>query len=263
MSFHRINAIIWRHIYGTHRTLHRLIDLFYWPTLDLVLWGFLSVYLARASQGQGTNVIAFLLGAMILWGVLIRSQQDVSISFMEEVWSHNLLNIFGSPLSVPEFLVATGLLSLLRMIFVFGFMSLLAWLLYAFNILTFSFYLIPFWLNLLMFGWSLGIVAMAIVLRYGQRFNFMAWSLPALIQPISAVFYPISTLPLWLQKIGLALPTSYVFEGMRQVITKHTLSLSHLGLAFLLNLLYFTLACVFFHIMYKSVRKKGLLSKLE
>ncbi|PIU75536.1 MAG: ABC transporter [Candidatus Portnoybacteria bacterium CG06_land_8_20_14_3_00_39_12] len=262
MKFHRINAIIWRHIYGTHRTLHRLVDLFYWPTLDLVLWGFMATYFTRAGQ-SAFNLMAFLLGAMILWGILIRSQQDVSISFMEEVWSRNLLNIFGSPLSVPEFLTAAFLLSLIRIIIVFAFMGLLSWLLYAFNILTFSFYLIPFWLNLLIFGWTIGIVAMAIILRFGQRFNFIAWSLPVLIQPVSAVFYPLSVLPGFLQKIGLALPTTYVFEGMRQVITTHQLSISHLALAFGLNLLYLILGCLFFVIMYRSVRKKGLLSKLE
>jgi len=262
MKFHRINAIIWRHIYSTHRTLHRLVDLFYWPTLDLVLWGFMATYFSRAGQSQ-FNIVAFLLGAMILWGILIRSQQDVSISFMEEVWSRNLLNIFGSPLSVPEFLTATFLLSLIRIIIVFAFMGLLSWLLYAFNVLTFSFYLIPFWLNLLIFGWTIGLVAMAIILRFGQRFNFIAWSLPVLIQPVSAVFYPLSVLPGFLQKIGLILPTTYVFEGMRQVITTHQLSATHLALAFGLNLLYLILGCLFFVIMYQSVRKKGLLSKLE
>lgn len=262
MKIYRITAILWRHIYGTHRTLHRLVDLFYWPLIELVLWGFVSVYFAKVS-GDKFNVIAFLLGAMILWSILIRSQQDISISFMEEIWSRNLLNIFASPLTVSEFITATFLLGFVRIAVIFSFMSLLAWLLYSFNVLVFSFYLIPFWLNLILFGWSLGLVAMAIILRFGQRFNFIAWSLPALIQPASAVFYPLSILPGFLQKIALALPTSYIFEGMRQVISEQTLSLTKLSLAFGLNLCYLFLSGLFFYIMYRSVRKKGLLAKLE
>ncbi|NQU77626.1 ABC transporter permease [Candidatus Falkowbacteria bacterium] len=261
MKIHRINAILLRYLYGTKRNVHRLGDLFYWPILELVVFGFISVYFQKLS-GE-LNVMAFFLGALIFWSILNRSSQDITVSFLEDIWSDNLLNIFASPLTVAEFILATIVLGLIRILAVLGVMTVLAFLIYHFSIFGFGVYLALFLINLIIFGWAIGIYAMAMVLRFGRQAQFLAWSLAALIQPASAVFYPASVLPRFLQVMGKGLPSTYVFEGMRTVISTGSLDVKNLVIAFGLNIIYLVLAVLFFRWVYGIVRKRGLLAKLS
>lgn len=261
MQLHRINAILLRYLYGTKRNIHRLGDLFYWPILELVVFGFISVYFQRLS-GE-FNVLSFFLGALIFWSILNRSSQDITVSFLEDIWDHNLLNIFASPLTVAEFIVATIILGLIRIFIILGVMTVLALVLYHFSIFSFGVWLVLFLVNLIIFGWAIGIYAMAMVLRFGHQAQFLAWSLAALIQPASAVFYPANVLPKFLQVVGKALPSTYVFEGMRLLISRGSLDARNLIIAFGLNVLYMILALAFFIMIYNTVRRKGLLAKLN
>lgn len=257
----RVLAVLLRHLYLYPGSPSRWMEIFYWPVLDLLVWGFLTVYLSRQPSAM-THWTAFLLGAMILWDILYRSQQAVCVSFLEEIWSRNLLNLFASPLSPGEFLSATMALSFVKFLLASIVTVVLAWGLYSFNIFALGFYLIPLVINLVALGWTIGIVTTAIILRWGERAEVLAWGLALLIQPFAAVFYPVSALPKPLQTVAYALPCTYVFEGMRDVLSKGFTDRLTFGAPFALNAAYLAAAWWFFKSRYRQAQERGLLTKL-
>jgi len=262
MKLHRINAILMRHLYLFQRSMPRIMDILFWPILELLVWGFLSLYLQELNLSN-VNVITFLLGAIIFWDILNQSQKAVSISFLEDVWEKNFLNIFVSPLRIGEFLTASGLIALIRIILVSIILGVLSFVLYKFNIFQFGFYLIPFLFNLLVFGFILGIFTTGIILRFGTAAQILAFGIIVLIQPFSAVFYPVSALPHYLQYVSYIIPSTYVFEGMRAVAATGTLPVRDLVLALGTNAVYLVLVLWFFYKMFALVKVKGRLMKLD
>ena len=250
-----------RHLYLYPRSPSRLMEIFYWPVLDLLVWGFLTVYLSSRPGAVGFWT-AFLLGAMILWDILFRSQQAVCLSFLEEVWSRNLLNLFASPLSPGEFLASTMILSFVKFLLAGAVTVSLAWALYSFNLFTLGLWLIPLVFNLIAMGWVIGIATTGIILRYGEKAEVLAWGLALLIQPFAAVFYPVSVLPSVLRPVAYALPCTYVFEGMREVIASGTTGPARMTIPFVLNAVYLGCAWLFFKLMYRQAQDQGLLTKL-
>lgn len=257
----RIYAYTIRHLYLYKRSLPRLMEVFYWPVLDLVVWGFVSVYLSK-QQGALPDFVTFFVGALILWDILFRSQQGISVSFLEDVWSRNLLNIFVSPLSATEYIVSLLFLSIIKLILTSTVMVTLAWLLYSFNIFVLGFSLIPLVVNLIIMGWAIGIITTALILRFGQEAEVLAWGIALLFQPVSAVFYPVEVLPRALQIIANFIPAAHVFEGMRSVFTTGEFPYYELMLASVLNVFYILISVLFFSWNFSVVKKKGLLAKV-
>lgn len=257
MAPHRIWAVASRHLYIFKHSPVRVLEMIYWPLLDLVLWGFVSIWLSKG----GTGFIAYFLGALILWDLLFRAQQGVSLAYLEEVWARNLLNLFVSPLTVGEFVTGTLLISLLKLAPSVLVMAVLAFAFYGFNLLSLGWALIPFAVALLLFGWALGIVTTALVLRLGQGAESLAWVVAFAFQPIACVFYPLSVLPGWLQPVALATPAAHVFEGMRAVLAGQPFSWTHMGAAIGLDLVYVAGAIAFFYATFAHVREAGLLAK--
>jgi ABC-2 type transport system permease protein len=258
MKLHRILAVVNRHLMLYKRSPQRIMEIVYWPLLDLLVWGFITLYLARYKEGLPAFV-AFFLGALILWDILFRAQQGICISFLEEIWSRNLLNLFVSPLRVGEFLSATMLVSVIKVLGAAFVTVGLAYLLYSFNLFMIGVSLIPFAINLVATGWAIGIFTTAIILRFGQEAEVLAWGLAFLFQPVSAVFYPVTVLPPFLQTIATGIPASHVFEGMRAVIETKTFPVHELIWATGLNVVYITAAVLFFNGMFRVVKMKGLL----
>ncbi len=261
MKLHRIMALVNRHLMLYKRSPQRLMEIIYWPLLDLLVWGFITLYLARYKDGLPAFV-TFFLGALILWDILFRAQQGICISFLEEIWSRNLMNLFVSPLRTGEFLAATMLVSILKVIGAAIMTIGLALLLYSFNLFIIGVSLIPFVINLIVMGWAVGIFTTAIILRYGQEAEVLAWGLAFLFQPVSAVFYPVSVLPPFLQGIAAGIPAAHVFEGMRAVVETRVFPLEELIWATGLNVIYLAVAIAFFNRMFAIVKMKGLLVRV-
>ncbi|MDO8594486.1 MAG: ABC transporter permease [bacterium] len=262
MRWHRIQALLIRHLYLYQRSFPRIMDIVYWPVMELLVWGFLSLYIEKMNIA-GFNAVTVLLGAVIFWDFLNQSQKSVSIAFLEEIWEKNLLNIFVTPLRLSEFFISTLLVGLVRLILVGIILTVLSFLMYHFNLFSLGFALIPFVLNLFLFGWSLGLFANAIILRFGTSAQILAWGFLVMVQPFSAVFYPVSALPAFLQPISWLLPSTYVFEGMRSVIATGTFSIEHLLGALLVNAVYLIVMVWFFFRMFAYVKREGKLLKLE
>jgi ABC-2 type transport system permease protein len=261
MNLQRVGVMVLRYIFIFRRSPVRLIEVIFWPTMSLLVWGFVTTFIQRAGEGDLTRVITFLIGAMICWDILFRAQQGVALSFLEDVWARNLLNIFCAPVRLREYVFATFLFGLMRVFVTLTFLSLLAWVFYHFNFFSLGFALIPFIANLLVLGLTIGIIAIAIILRYGHGAEPFAWALPFLLQPFSAVFYPVNVLPEAMQKVAWAIPCTYVFEGMRAVIGSGVIPWDNLAWAVGLNIIYLAAAMGLLLHMFNLARDRGLLGK--
>jgi ABC-2 type transport system permease protein len=263
MNWRVVNALVLRYTYLHRRSVPRMFELFFWPVMDLLVWGYLTKYLMRVGQPLPVEkLFLFLIGAMIFWDILYRSQQAITLSFIEDVWTRNLLNVFVAPVRLREFLAATFVVGLIKISFIVVLLSVLAQAMYQFAIFDMGFSLIPFFVNLVFMGWAVGMVTTSLILRWGQAAEALAWGVPFLIQPLAAVFYPLDVLPVWVQPVSLCIPATHVFEGMRAVMAGQGLSLQRLLAAFGLNVLYLAGGSLFFRHMYGVARKKGLLVKL-
>jgi ABC-2 type transport system permease protein len=261
LRFHRIAALFMRHMYLYRRSIPRLMEIVYWPLLDLLVWGFITVYLAQYRQNL-PGFVTFFIGALILWDILFRSHQGISVSFLEDVWAKNLLNLFASPLSPAEYIFALMLVSVVKLVTVAAIMTVLAWIIYSFNIFLIGISLVPLVLNLIVMGWTIGIITTALILRFGQEAEVLAWALGFLFMPVSAVFYPVSILPRFLQTIAHYVPASHVFEGMRKVVSSGGFPLSELLWSSGLNAVYIVAAFLFFRWNFNVVKRKGLLVRI-
>lgn len=266
MNLRVISALVLRYILLYARSPMRLIELVFWPVVDLMVWGNLTLFLQRQSAETNpdfSKYIVFLIGALILWDVLFRAQQGVAISFLEDVWTRNLLNIFVAPVRTSEYVAATFTIGFLRICVTMLVLSVLAAVGYHFNILGMKWNLLPFFVNLLVFGWSLGMISTALILRWGQAAESLAWAVPFFIQPLVAVFYRVADLPAWLRPVSQVFPATHVFEGMRAVLDPnigHT-DWSRLALAAGLNVGFMALAATVFSYILRVTRSKGLLTK--
>lgn len=262
MKINRIWAVILRHFYEARHNFDRIMDMVYWPILDVLIWGFLTVYLAHNTTSN-INIATIILGAVILWNTFYSFQRDLSMGFLDELWSRNLLNLFSTPITVWEYI--TGLISINFFKMIVGFIAsiLLAWVIYAFNIVPYAIKLLPYFFNLILFALSIGIFVTGLIFRYSTRVQGFAWGFAGLLGPISCVFYPLSVLPQFLQPIALMLPSTHTFEGMRQIILEGIFSYQHFWYGLVLNLIYFFTAIVFFKVVFDISKKRGLLVKLE
>ncbi len=261
MNFRIISALVMRHLFLYSRTPMRLVELIFWPLVDLVVWGNVTVFIQKNSDEKFAGFILFFLGAMILWDILFRAQQGVAISFLEDVWTRNLLNIFVAPVRTAEYLGSTFFVGFLRILITCVIMSFISWIGYSFNIFQLQWWLVPFFLNLMVFGWALGMISTALILRWGQAAESLAWAVPFFIQPVVCVFYPVENMPAWAQPIAWCFPATPIFEGMREVMKTGTMSWHHLWLAGGLNIIYLTLAGALFVWVLNLTRKRGLLTK--
>ena len=262
MSLHVVYAFLLRYLFLYTRNWIRVIELIFWPLMELLVWGSLTVFLSSKTGGQVPQFITYLIGGVIFWDILFRAQQGVAISFLEDVWTKNLNNIFVAPVRPVEYLTAGILFGILRTGVAVTVLIVLAAFKFDFNVFTMSWALIPYFASLLLFGWTLGMLSSALILRFGQAAESLAWAIPFLIQPAACVFYPLSSLPAWGQAIGHCLPCTYIFEGMRSTLDHQPFNWSQFGLSILLNLVWMGFAAGVYAWVLESGRRRGLLTRV-
>lgn len=260
MHGQRVAAIVLRQIYLFRSSPTRILPLFAIVTIDMVLWGFITKYL-NAVTASGFNFVPVLIGAVLLWDFFIRVMQGVTIAFFEDVWSRNFLNLFATPLSIAEYLTGLVLSSIVTSSIGLTVMLVLATTVFGLSFAVYGLMFIPFLLVLFLFGIALGIVGSAVVLRLGPAAEGFIWPIPALLSPFACVFYPLSTLPWWMQYGARLLPPSYVFEGLRTIIAGGVLSGGALARGGGLAVLCLLLACWFFTRVYSHAVRTGLIAR--
>ncbi len=257
VNFTRVWGVVLRHLYSFRHTWDRVVDAFYWPSVDIIIWG-LTI---SALQKQGTSAaiqIATILIGVILWYTLWRGQYEITISLLDELWNENLTNLLSTPLTMLEWVISLGILGILKLSMTLTFTALVAWFLYATNIFRVGWYLIPFIASLLIMGWAFGLLLAGLFLRYGTNIQTLAWAGGFALMPFSATYYPLKSLPAWMQHIAHFLPSSYIFEGMREVLLTGTMSGDMLIKSFLLNAMYITIAFLLFRRAFNKARERGI-----
>lgn len=257
MALHRIYGIILRYILLARRSFDRLFDLFYWPTIDLTLWGLTGYYLEKLAP-NATMIVLMIVSGVVFWLIVWRGQNDIGVSLLEDLWNKNMINIFVSPLTFIEWTVSLIILGVIKVIISLPFAMLVSFILYKVNFLHYGFSLIPFMLLLLISGWWVGCLVSSIILRFGSRVQVLAWSLVYLLAPFSAIYYPLSVLPHWAQIIGSILPTTYIFEGARQVIQTGILDWSKIFISLALNIIYLIISFALLKRSFNKVLERGL-----
>ncbi len=260
MRLRRTFAIVLRQIYLYRGSSARILPLFAWVTVDILLWGFITRYLNSVASA-GFNFIPALLGAVLLWDFFARVMQGVTTAFLEDVWSRNFLNVFSSPLSISEYLAGLVSTSIMTSAIGLAVMLILATAAFGLSFFAYGAMLVPFLLILFLFGIALGIFGTSLVLRLGPASEWFIWPIPAILSPFAGVFYPLSTLPAWMQAIAHLLPPSYVFEGMRAIVFHGDFSTGILFWGIGLSAIYILLACWFFARIYHNAVRSGLLAR--
>ncbi|MGI8526198.1 MAG: ABC transporter permease [Pseudolabrys sp.] len=255
-SFTRVGAMVRRYWYLLRSSWPRVLDLIYWPMLQMLTWGFLQLYVSNNS-GFFAQAGGVFIGSVLLWDILFRGQLGFSISFLEEMYARNLGNIMMSPLRPVEFISALMIMSLVRLSIGMVPVSLLAIGFFGFNLWALGLALAAFFLNLILTSWSIGIFVAGLLLRNGLGAESLAWTFMFLFLPLTCVYYPVSVLPAWLQWVAWSLPPTYVFEGMRALLIDHVFRADLMLEAFAFNVVLFAAASWAFLRLLASARVNG------
>jgi ABC-2 type transport system permease protein len=261
LSARRILAMVKRYLYLLRGSLPRIVDLIYWPTVQMLMWGLFTQFLVTKSSFIA-QAAGLLISGVLLWDVMFRGNIGIALSFLEEMWSRNLAQLFASPLRAWEWGVALFAVAMVRTLIGMVPAALLAIPLYHFSIFDMGWWLVAFFFNLLVFGSAIGLAMSGLVLRWGLGAESLCWAGIFLIAPLSGVYYPISILPDWLQPIAWALPSSHVFEGMRAVLIDRAVRFDLLWNAVALNIVYLAIAFGLFLLIFRDARSRGTLLQM-
>jgi ABC-2 type transport system permease protein len=260
MSWLRIRAVARRHAYVLQRKPQRWFDVVFWPVVDALLFGSIGVYFARVA-GADSRGVALLLSGILLFHVVFQSEISVATGFMEETWSRNLLNLLVTPLREVEYVLGTALFGLLKLVMGVGVVAFVALGLFAFNITDIGLALVPIIAVLLVVGWSVGLVVVGLVLRFGQGAEILAWGLLAFVLPLSGAFYPVDVMPAGLQYVARALPTTHVFAAARAVLSDKPLPWGELAWGGVGAVVLAVMSVVYVTRMLAVFRRRGYISR--
>jgi ABC-2 type transport system permease protein len=257
----RIRGMVLRNWYVIRSSWPRTAELIYWPLVQMLTWGFLQTYLAQVTSFAG-RAAGLFIGGVLLWDILVRSQLGFTIAFLEEFWSRNLGHLMMSPLRPAELVTALILVSLIKLTVAMMPVALMAYLFFNFNLLSLGVGFAALFANLTIMSWSMGLVSAGVVLRWGLGAESFAWLVAFVLLPLCCVYYPVTTLPGWLQPVALALPPTYVFEGLRAIVLHGTFEVQYMIKAFVLNLAYFAMGAAAFAFFLHRARVHGSLVQM-
>lgn len=255
-SLNRMAAMAARYYYVLRSSWLRILELIYWPAMQMMVWGFLYTYLYNSKSSMASTA-GMLLGAVLLWDVLMRGQLGFTFTFLEEIWSRNLANLMMSPLKPAELAASLMLMSLVRLLIGSIPVTVLTFVLFGFNIYALGFGLFAFFVNLVLTSWAIGLVVSGLVIRQGLGAESLAFSITIVLLPLCCVYYPLSALPAWLHPIAWSLSPTYVFEGMRSVLLDGIFRTDLMLECLALNAVYLGLAFTTFILLLGSARHRG------
>jgi ABC-2 type transport system permease protein len=260
MKAHRVLALLLKYFYITKNRLDRIFDLFYWPLIDLFVWGFATYFIADISN---VNVLSMFLGGVILWLFVWRSTQDIAVYVLEQFWNRDLYHLYTTPIKPSEHMAAVIIFGMARALVSFTLLFALAFLIYSFNIFQFGLFLPLFAGALMLVGWVMGLFVTSLIFRFGHRIQVLAWSIVWGVQPFSCVFYPLSSLPAWAQKIAVVFPTTHIFESMRAVVQGNPVNWGSVAYAFAVTIILLFGVSFMLARAIKHGKKTGLIAKCE
>ncbi len=256
MSINRIYGLFLRHFFLIKGSLPRVLDLIYWPTIQIILWGFISKFFTTYSDYY-SNTIGVILTCAILYDFLFRSSISFNMLFLEEIWSRNFTNLFIAPMRISEIIISLVFTALIRTLIGLVPAILLTSPLFGISILNLGIPLFFLFFSLYIFGITLGLFVSSGLLRYGPAFENIAWSSLFLLAPLGCVYYPIGILPEFFQDLARALPLVHIFEEARNILVNKVVNYESIITAFKLNLIYLIAGIFLFYYSFSGARKKG------
>ena len=256
VSLTRISGLALRHLYPLKRDFDLLSDMIYWPLIDITLWGVTSQWLSSTS-GTHNLIVAILLG-LVLWNVIWRSQAEISRNLMDEIWNNNLVNIFSTPLTIIEWVTTVLLLSIVKTFITLAFIIPAILFLYTVNVFILGWWLPVFYLLASVTGWSVGFISAGIVLRWGPKVQTVIWTLPGFLLPLSAIFYPVDKLPTLIQPVSWLIPTTYILESMRNILSGSFVPLHYIFASIALNIIWLAASIWYFKKSFIRSKELGL-----
>ena len=256
MSLNRIYGLFLRHFFLIRGSLLRVLDLIYWPTIQIILWGFISKFFSTYSDYYN-NTVGIILTCAILYDFLFRSSISFNMLFLEEIWSRNFTNLFIAPMKISEIITSLVFTALIRTLIGLVPAILLTSPIFGISILELGIPLFFLFLSLYIFGITLGLFVSSGLLRFGPSFENIAWSSLFLLAPLGCIYYPLEILPIYLQNIALALPLVYIFEEARNILVSNNVNYENIINAFYLNCLYLVIGISLFYFSFSQARKKG------
>lgn len=263
VRWHRVWAIVKRHAWVLRRSPHRWFDVLVWPVVDTLLFGSIGVYVSRSGGGAAKTGIAYLLCGILLFHVIFQSQVSVSVGFLEEAWSRNMLNLMTTPLTELEYVMGVALFGMVKLVLGVGVVAIGCWAFFSFNITTAGWDILPVIVVLLGVGWMISLFVIGLVLRLGPSAEIMAWGILFVVMPLSGVFTPISSLPGAIQPVARVLPTTQAFIVGRALVGGHPMEWGRLGLAAAGTALGAVLGLLFVLRMLKLFRDRGFVTRFS
>ena len=258
MNLNKMYGLFLRHFYLIKSSFPRILDLIYWPTIQIILWGFISKFFSIYSDYY-SNTLGIILTCAILYDILFRSSISFNMLFLEEIWSRNFTNLFIAPLKLKEIIISLIFTALIRTLIGLVPAIILTSPLFGVSILKLGFPLLILFLSLYVFGITLGLFVSSGLMRFGPSFENIAWSSLFLLAPLGCIYYPIEILPGWLQVIAKILPLVHIFEEMRNILINDIISYSRIFLAIVISIFYFMLGVAVFYISYAGAKIRGTL----
>ena len=258
MRWHKIYGLSLRHIYLIRSSFPRILDLIYWPSIQVFLWGFISEFFT-VNSAYYSNTVGIILTAAILYDFLFRSSISYNMMFLEEIWSRNFTNLFIAPIKISEIIAALTMTAILRTLIGLIPAVLVAIPLFGVSIFNLGIPLIFLLISLYIFGISLGLMVTAGLLRFGPSFENIAWASLFFLAPFGCIYYPIDILPNSLQIIAKCLPLVHIFEEMRNILVNTTVNYLEIFKSIVISFLYFILGVIIFYSAYYGAKKKGTL----
>ncbi len=260
-SFQRVWGMVLRQWYEMRHSPDRIIDSFFWPSLDVIIWGMLTFFVDSFSS---LNVTSAILGGIIFWSFAYSVQRDITMTTVQDLWDRNLYNVMASPLRPIELIVAGALYALLRLVVLFFLLALIASALYHFSFFIFLPFMLGGIVTIVLFGTAVGIVTSGLIYRFGSNVQMLCWSGLAVLSPFVAVTYPVASLPQYLHGISWAVPATYVFEFVRRFVAQGIIPpFSAWVLPSLLNAVYLVLSIVCFFWAFKHAKRRGWFVKMD
>ncbi len=258
MSWAKIFALSLRHIYLIKGSFPRILDLIYWPTIQIFLWGFISKFFTMNSS-YFENTVGVILSAAILYDFLFRSSISYNMMFLEEIWSRNFTNLFIAPIKLSEIIAALTFTAIFRTLIGLIPAALLAIPLFGVSIFKIGLPLILLLVTLYLFGVTLGLMVTSGLVRFGPSFENIAWASLFFLAPLGCIYYPIEVLPGWLQLAAKLLPLVYIFEEMRNILIYDIISYYQISKAVVISILYFIFGVILFYLSYAGAKNRGTL----
>ncbi|MDB9796125.1 ABC transporter permease [Pelagibacteraceae bacterium] len=258
MRWRKIYGLSLRHVYLIRSSFPRILDLIYWPSIQVFLWGFISKFFTLSSAYYN-NTVGIILTAAILYDFLFRSSISYNMMFLEEIWSRNFTNLFIAPIKISEIIAALTMTAIFRTLVGLVPAVLLAIPLFGVSIFKLGIPLIFLLVALYIFGISLGLLVTAGLLRFGPSFENIAWASLFFLAPLGCIYYPIEILPNLLQIIAKSLPLVHIFEEMRNILINETVNSLQICKGIFISIVYFILSVIIFYTSYYGAKKKGTL----